>query len=69
MVVGPTELGRWVDELWGVGKRSGGYDMIESFAKVGKNGRIVIRNSVCEILSLRCLFRYPCRYSNRQLDI
>lgn len=62
LVVGPTGHGRWVDELWGVGKKKRGYDMIESFAKIGKNGRTVIRNSMCGILSLRCLFRYPCGY-------
>lgn len=34
MVVRPAGLGRWVDELWGVGKNRG-YDVIESFAKIG----------------------------------
>lgn len=53
MVVRPAELSRWVDELWGVGKNKR-YGMIESFAKIGRNGRIAIR-----ILSLRYLFTYP----------
>lgn len=39
-----------------------GYDMIGSFAKIGKNGRVGIRRSVWRILSVGCLCQYLCEY-------
>lgn len=43
-------------------KVESGYDMIGSFAKIGKNGRVGVRTSIWRILNLKCLFSYQCGY-------